>query len=271
MIREEKKKVVDKKLEGVAYNTSNLLLRLLRYDPGNKKINIICRGVHIKVSGIDNMIIRCDDADILEVEDYGLPYGDIMEMYLPFNAKSLDPTSQELADRINKDEVFKKYNSIVLIGVGEGGLYMVNTTKFLHRKVRIATIATPFQGTLMASTRFVNRKAKNPIDKIIYSQIQRRYNLPNRIISGEKFDYGIKFFYLTKHCWINFVASHGKAKTLKEALQNHFAKKIFANLDNDGIIHVTSQECDREEVSQEIKIIASHDESLFKALEYFKG
>ena len=276
MIREEKKKVVDKKLEGVAYNTSNLLLRLLRYEPSNKKINIICRGVHIKVSGIDNMIIRCDDADILEVEDYGLPYGDIMEMYLPFNVKSIDSISKELANRIDNDEMFNKYNSIVLIGVGEGGLYMVNVAKFLHnRTVRIATIATPFNGTMMADERFVRHKTKNPIDKFIYAMIynkmKRKYHFPNRIISGMKFVSDIKYPYLAKHRWINFVASHGDARTLEEAFQYRLAKKVFNSRDNDGIVSVLSQECDRKELDKKYEIVASHEESLFKALEYFKG
>lgn len=276
MIREEKKRVVGFKLEGVAYNTSNLLLRLLRYEPGNKKINIICRGIHIKVSGIDNMIIKCDDADILEVEDYQLPYGDIMEMYLPFNVKSIDSISKELASRIDKDEMFNKYNSIVLIGVGEGGLYLINAAKFLHKRtVRIATIATPFKGTMMADERFVRHKTKNPIDKMIYKmiyeEIKKKYHFPNRIVSGVKLVSDIQYSYLAKHRWINFVASHGTAKTVKEALRYRLAKKVLNSSDNDGLVSVVSQDCDRKELDKKYDIRASHDESLFEALEYFKG
>ena len=60
-----------KKLDNVAYNTPNLLLRLLRYKPGNRKINIICPGIHMKVSRVDNMIVRCDKVRrLFELGDY---------------------------------------------------------------------------------------------------------------------------------------------------------------------------------------------------------
>ena len=258
-----------KKLDNVAYNTPNLLLRLLRYKPGNRKINIICPGIHMKVSRVDNMIVRCDKVRrLFELGDYDLPYGDIMEMYLPLRVKKLDDVSQELANLINNDEVFEKYTSIVLIGVGEGCLYIVNAAKFLQRPVKIATIATPFQGTLMADSRFVNFKANSMVDRFTYIQVRREYNLPNGVLARAKTMKDIQYHYLASHRWINFVATSRKYGLTR---RSRLAKKVFGSYDNDELITVASQSCEKEELNYEFQIKASHENALLKALKYFRS
>ena len=269
MIKGERRSLEGKKLDNVAYNTPNLLLRFLRYEPGNRKINIICPGIHMKVSRVDNMIIRCDKVKrLFELEDYDLPYGDIMEMYLSFRAKKLDDVSKEIAKLINNDEVFEKYTSIVLIGVGEGGLYIVNAAKILQRTVRIATIATPFQGTLMADPIYVNFKAKGIFDRFAYEEIKREYHLPNTILGRKKDITGIQYSHLSSHRWINFVST---SKKYGLTPRSRLAKKVFGSYDNDELITVTSQSCKRKELNHEFEIRASHENALLKALEYFRS
>lgn len=264
-----------KKLDNVAYNTPNLLLRLLKRKPGNRKINIICPGVHMEVSEGDNVILKCDKIKgLFELEDYDLPYGDIMEMYIPLEVKSLDDVSQELANLINNDEVFEKYTSIVLIGVGEGGLYIVNATKFLQRPVRIATIATPFKGTLIADAKFVRHKVKNPVIRLFgCRQIRQKFDLPNAVVKGTSFITESHFLHLNRHQWINFVATSSRyeEKNLSDRLENDFIRKVFDNCRNDGLIPIKSQECKSKELDNQFFIRVSHENALLKALEYFRS
>ena len=103
---------VGEKMDNVAYKSDNLLLRWLSYDQKSKKINIVCPGIHVDVDG-RNMIQKHDEELFYEVDDYDLPYGNIVEVYLPFSHRDLETIGKELAMLINEEPVFQQYQAIV--------------------------------------------------------------------------------------------------------------------------------------------------------------
>ena len=262
---------VGRKMDKVAYNSQNLLLKFLRYNKKSKKLNIICPGIHVDVDD-RGYIRRHDKRFFYEVDDYNLPYGDIMEMYLPFSNRKLDEIGKELANIINRDRTFDKYNSIVLIGIGEGGLCFVNMAKYLQREVRIATIATPFDGTGVVDKKYLDKKLDNKIKKTIYSYLEERYNFKNEEIAwNSNFLKGINYKAMTKHRWINFVVTSAKSKLRVENLIERFFGLSIYHCKNDGITPLISQKIENSQICNDIYISATVYDALLVALEYFSS
>lgn len=259
---------VREKMDNVAYKSDNLLLRWLSYDPKSKKINIICPGIHVDVDE-RNMIQKHDEELLYEVDDYNLPYGDVMEVYLPFSHRDLEIAGKELATLINKE--FEQYQTIILIGVGEAGVCFVNMAKYLKKSVRIATIATPFFGTGVADRKYLGKKIKEKSAKKLYSRLNRKYNFRNEQLAwNSEFLKEVNYNIMKKHTWINFVAStEGNKLTFQNILERYFGMKMYGYVRSDGITPVISQGiCSS---CTEICISSTRNEALTKALEYFRS
>ena len=261
---------VGEKMDNVAYKSNNLLLKWLSYDQKSKKINIVCPGIHVDVDE-KNMIQKHDEDLFYEVDDYNLPYGDIVEVYLPFSHRDLETVGKELATLINTEPVFQQYQAIVLIGVGEAGVCFINMAKYLKRNVRIATIATPFFGTGVADRKYFRKKIKGGIAKKLYSSLNRKYNFGNKQLAwNSEFLEEVNYDIMKKHRWINFVASSkGSKLTFQNILERYFGMKLYGNVRNDGITPVVSQGIDS--YCKEISISSTRNDALSKALEYFRG
>lgn len=271
-MREEKRKKGT-----IIVKTPSMVLKWLKHVPGNKKLNII---------GLDNKELRN-----LAVEDYNLP-GDIMQLYLPTlpkkNAKKgrFRYVARQLARMINKDtddvtNIFRKYTAIIFFAVGECGLVAVNIPEYLeeNRTIRIVTVATPFFGTGMADEKFVKSKIGflkrvKDYDNILsylknrkeyvkeYGKITRNYHFPDEELVGHStILYKTDDEILKRHLWFNFISSDGEI--------SEFAKKVFEEMENDGIVPVDSQDPESENVNRTIYISASHEEALLKTIEYF--
>ena len=241
----------------VVFKSNNLLLKIFRYQPEARKLVIVCMDVYPKYKEF-------------QLSDYGREYGDVMGMYIPKQNRKLKITSKTLSNIINKDSLFEKYVSILLIGVGAGGLCIVDMIKYLeiNKNIMISTIATPFYGTVMADKELA-KKNMNFFDifsKIGYYNISKKYHLRRPELQvGSKFLEEIDYSSLERCKFINFVA--------QEFEPSRLSGEVVGPISNDGISTVISQELNMpENVPQKtFSIISSHQNSLFKALEYFRG
>ena len=230
----------------VVFKSNNLLLKIFRYQPEARKLVIVCMDVYPKYKEF-------------QLSDYGREYGDVMGMYIPKQNRKLKITSKTLSNIINKDSLFEKYVSILLIGVGAGGLCIVDMIKYLeiNKNIMISTIATPFYGTVMADKELA-KKNMNFFDifsKIGYYNISKKYHLRR---PEEEIDYSS----LERCKFINFVA--------QEFEPSRLSGEVFGPISNDGISTTVSQEVNLPG-AKTFPIRTSHQDSLFKALEYFEG
>lgn len=243
----------------VVLSNQYLRLKLFRYKPEVKKLNIICTDV-----------IPDTDYDIFRQEDYDRQYGDIVEMYIPKTRKlELEIVSKKLARKINNDSFFDKYVSIVFIAVGAAGLCVIDMLKYLKidKAIMIATISTPFYGTLMANRSEVNKFIRffDRINRLDYQRMTKMFHILNKdLITGSKFLLGIDYEQLKRCRFINFVAEDENPET-------KVAEKVFGPISNDGIVTTISQECMSPNVDRCVHLVSSHEDALFKVLEYFRS
>ena len=178
-----------------------------------------------------------------------------------------DTDIEALSNIINNDSLFEKYVSILLIGVGAAGLCIVDMLKYLriNKNIMISTIATPFYGTIMADEELAKRNISffDIPSKIDYYNISRKYHLRRpELRVGSKFLKGMDYSLLEKCKFINFVA--------QEIEPSRLSKEVFGPISNDGISTTVSQEVNLPG-AKTFPIRTSHQDSLFKALEYFEG
>lgn len=232
----------------------NLILKIFRYQPKARKLIIICMDVFPKYGEF-------------HLSDYGREYGDVMGMYISKQNKDLSTISKSLSNIINKDSFFEKYVSIFLIGVGAAGLCVVNMLKDLkiNKNILISTIATPFYGTVMAEEEHVKENISffDISSKIDYYDMSRKYCLRRSELKvGSEFLKEIDYSKLKKSKFINFVVQEIKPSIL--------SREVFGPISNDGMITTISQELNLPGI-RTLQIESSHQNSLFKALEYFKS
>ena len=238
----------------VVFKTNNLILKIFRYQPEAKKLVIVCMDVS-------------PNHDEFQLNDYGREYGDVMGMYIPKQNRGLRITSKTLSNIINNDSLFEKYVSILLIGVGAAGLCIVDMLKYLkiNKNIMISTIATPFYGTIMADEELAKENISffDIPSKIGYYNISRKYHLRRpELRVGSKFLKGIDYSLLEKCKFINFVVQKFEPSRLSE--------EVFGPISNDGISTTVSQELNLPGIKT-FQMISSHQNSLSKALEYFRG
>lgn len=238
----------------IVFKRNNLILKIFRYQPEARKLVIVCMDVYPKYKEF-------------QLSDYGREYGDVMGMYIPKRNRRLEITSKTLSNIINNDSLFEKYVSILLIGVGAAGLCIVDMLKYLriNKNIMISTIATPFYGTIMADEELAkgNISFFDIPSKIDYYNISRKYHLRRpELRVGSKFLKGMDYSLLEKCKFINFVA--------QEIEPSRLSKEVFGPISNDGISTTVSQEVNLPGAKM-FPIRTSHQDSLFKALEYFRG
>ena len=236
---------------------SNLILKWLKYDPKNRKLNVIC---------IDSKQLRNLTAEDLKIS------GDIMQLYIPRrNGKKgrLKKAAKQIAIMINKESsdetnIFRQYTSIIFFAVGECGLFAVNIPEYLeeNRTIRIVTIATTFFGTHMADIKYVKKRTSFFERKEQYKILSKIYHLPDKELS-EHSEMLLKVDgeMLKRHRWFNFIST-------TENMSN-FAHKVFGADLSDGIIPTDSQDPESENVNRKIYMEVSHEEVLLEAIRYF--
>lgn len=123
-------KVFENENGRIVFDSRKLRIRLFRFHPESRKLNIIC----------------VDDGErVFKLSDYKRDYGDVIEIS-PNGCKNMRATAKRLAKLINRDVFFKKYTSIVMIGISAANLYMLDTLQFIkvQKAIMISTIQVPF-------------------------------------------------------------------------------------------------------------------------------
>ena len=256
MKREMRRKPCEFKNGEVILKSSNLILKLFRYRPENKKLVIVGSDVLPQYSKFT-------------LSTYGREYGDVMQFLIPKTNKKLEIVSKKLANIINKDSFFEKYVSILFVGEGIGGICIVDMLKYLNieKNILVATIATPFYGTTMANPELAkgNMNIFDIISKYQYYRMSKMYHIRREELeTGSNFLKKLDYRVLKNSKFINFV------------VQDNFlpksAKEVFGPISNDGFSTVISQDIKASIQAKRFLIESSHESSLEKVLEdYFRG
>lgn len=228
------------------FKSHNLDIKLFRCQPDSKKLTLIFTDT-------------LPEYDVLKLSDYPREYGDLIEAYIPVKGKNLKDVAKKLARMINKDSFFKKYVSITLIGIGIGGLCVIDCLQYLkiQKAIMVATISTPFEEVESIEE---NEKKLGFFSKRKYLKFVEMFHLP----IGENVNilYDINYNSLKSCKYMNFVAVEEKPRK--------FARQIFEREPNDELFSKLQQECAIAN-AKEIRIYSSHDDALFNVLEYFRS
>lgn len=145
----------------------------------------------------------------------------------------LDKDSKILANYVNAIGDKEEINSINLIGLSKCGTMIFNMAKYItnetaKNKTNIYTIATPFEGTLLASTKYFYPK----IREVVKSKIKDE-KLSNQVI------YSLIKFYESissnSHMDYDIAMEGGIPKSKYDRYDSNFIKNIFSKENIEGI------------------------------------
>ena len=242
------------RLRGVEYKSSNIIIQKLHEGTGRDRCFFIGSGYTLNVDDEDR--VTWHDPFMIK-QEYGLAEDiTVYTFYYTYECEGLGPAANEIAAFVNT--IFEKYERIFLVGHSKCGLCLCSTTEYLNDLVTLATISTPFDGTIVADGEAVARKVKSKVFLKLYNMIFSNHEVDKDIIPGSEFIKNLKDPVCKEH--LNFktrLDRNGFQKSPLDYLLLIVDKTL--ELYGDGVVPYSSQSFDAD---KETTMICSHANSL---------
>ena len=249
-------------LQNVVYRSENLVVHVAK-EGTNEKLVILGSGYSLSINE-QNKITNHDPLMIMPSTKEYRDNTTVMSIFYPFECKGLEEAGKELSIFVN--EIAKEYDEIILIGHSKCGVCFANAAKWIQQTVTIATVSTPFNGTLIADRKTILEKL-GFFEKIAYTLIFSDHQVDKDIIPESNFIKNADYSGLQEHHHINIISTC-PSKTLNpiEWFLIYLDKKY---VNGDGIVPEMSQKLTLDQTTEK-NIKATHATSLQKATIYLK-
>ena len=177
------------KMRGIVHKSSNVVIQMLQKGTSRDRCFVIGSGYTLNVDEEDKVVWH--DPAMIQV-DYNIPEDvTVFTYYYTFECEGLDQAALEISEFINNN-ILREYERLFLIGHSKCGLCLSKVTEYLEDLVRLVTVSTPFDGTIIADYKAVEKKVKSKVLMWMYKKIFSNHNVDLDIIPGSEFLQNLK-------------------------------------------------------------------------------
>ena len=246
-------------MEEIVYRTENIVIQKIQEGEKRKRCYIIGNGHSLNVD--DNDVITKHDPGMHKFQPEISKDNTVYAFYFTFECSGLEESSVEIAEFVNK--LSEEYEQIFLVGHSKCGLCLYNASHYCKKYITLVTISTPFNGTIIADKKTVEKKLKSRIFKKFYNMIFSDHNVDRDIIPNSQFIQNMQDATFEKH--INITSSLNNIFSCKDIVDLLlFILDKIMRINGDGIVPINSQKVNS---TQTVNMICSHANSLRKGLE----
>ena len=242
------------KFNGVVHKTPNVVVQKIQEGTERDCCFVIGSGYTIDLN--EKNRVTWHDPAMIE-QKYGMKKDiSVYTFFYTYECSGLEQAAKEIAEFVNT--LFKKYKRIYLVGHSKCGLCLCRTTEYLNGYVTLVTISTPFNGTIVADQRAVEKQVKSRVLMWMYRKIFSNHNVDKDIIPGSDFLKKLNDPVCEEH--INLMSKLNRKKIYFSLIDFFllFVDKAL-ELEGDGVVPISSQQTMSD---KQVTMDCSHAESL---------
>ena len=148
-------------MDEIVYKTENVVIQKIQEGKNRKRCYIIGNGHSLNIDA--NNMVTNHDPGMQEFEPKISKDSAVYAFYFTFECSGLEESSKEIADFVNN--LSKNYEQIFLVGHSKCGLCLYNASHYCKKEITLVTISTPFDGTIIADKKTVEKRLKSRILK----------------------------------------------------------------------------------------------------------
>ena len=245
-------------MDEIVYKTENVVIQKIQEGKNRKRCYIIGNGHSLNIDA--NNMVTNHDPGMQEFEPKISKDSAVYAFYFTFECSGLEESSKEIADFVNN--LSKNYEQIFLVGHSKCGLCLYNASHYCKKEITLVTISTPFDGTIIADKKTVEKRLKSRILKKIYNVIFSDHNVDKDIIPNSQFIQNMQNATYKEH--INITSSLKNVFSCKDIMDLLlFIWDKTMRINGDGLVPLNSQ---KTASTRTINMICSHANSLRKGL-----
>lgn len=251
-------------LSGVVQKTDNIVIQRIQIGNKNKKCYIISNGHSVSIDENDHVVKH--DPLMRQFNPEISKEHTVYAFYFTFECEGLEKSSLEIAQFVN--ELFGKYEEIVLVGHSKSGVCLANATCYCQKPVTLVTISAPFYGTVVADKEWAEMLLKKKLYIKLYNMVFSDHKVDRDIAPDSEFLLNMNQPICNKHInIISYFRGIGDCRSLVDLLL--FATNKIMRLKGDGVVSLVSQYPDSN--NKMICLYCSHASSLKEGLKVIEN